>query len=190
MTPQSEKEPEKAPEKVNVTVERLDGFNPADLSDICDAAEEAIDKGGGFGWLNAPARPILERYWQGIELMRERILFVARLNRVICGSVQLIRPPRNHEARAHVLQLTGLFVAPWAREHGVGRKLMYRVEAYARSEGFSVINLDVRSTQTSALNLYTEMKYTRWGADPHYAHIDGEWVEGYYYSKKLKDPVQ
>ena len=178
------------PKTAVVTVEPLETFTPADLSDICDAAEEAITRGGGFGWLNAPARPVLEQYWRGIELMRERILFIARLDRVICGSVQLIRPPRNHEARAHMLHLTGLFVAPWARTHGVGRKLMERVESYARREGFSVINLDVRATQTSAISLYEGMDYTRWGADPHYAHIDGDWIEGYYYSKKLKDPGQ
>ncbi len=37
-----------------LTVETLDDLDASDLSEICDATEEAIQAGGGFGWLSPP----------------------------------------------------------------------------------------------------------------------------------------
>ena len=45
-------------------------------------------------------------------LVPDRALFVARLDGVIAGSAQLVRPTRNNEAQAHSAQLTTSFVAP------------------------------------------------------------------------------
>ena len=36
----------------DINVERLSEFRGNDLADLCDAAEEAITAGGGFGWLS------------------------------------------------------------------------------------------------------------------------------------------
>ena len=44
------------------TVERLTAFRGNDLDDLCDAAEEGIKAGGGFGWLKPPPRPVMEFY--------------------------------------------------------------------------------------------------------------------------------
>ena len=37
-----------------VTVEMVTELNAYDISELCDATEEAIDAGGGFGWLAPP----------------------------------------------------------------------------------------------------------------------------------------
>ena len=64
-----------------------------DLEDLCEATEEAILDGNGFGWLTPPPRRILESYWRGVMLVPERDLIVARLEGSIAGSAQLLRPP-------------------------------------------------------------------------------------------------
>lgn len=168
-------------------VERVEELTPGELQDLCDATDAAIEGGGGFGWLELPAREILERFWQGVLAMPSRILFVARLDNVICGTCQLVKPPVNNEAQAHAVQLTTNFVAPWARGHGLASMLIEAAEKTALKEGFSVINLDVRETMTSAIKLYESHNYVRIGMHPYYAKVNGEAVKGYYYTKVI-DP--
>lgn len=169
-----------------LSVERMDRFLEAvDLNDLCDATDTAIEGGGGFGWVRLPARDILERYWRGVAAMPSRILFVARIDGVICGSAQLVTPPPNNEAQSHAVQVTGNFIAPWARGHGLAKMLLAAVERAAVEEGFSVINLDVRETMERAIALYESAGYIRFGTHPYYANIDGKFVRGFYYTKAL-----
>lgn len=173
----------------DIAVEQIDNISGHDLHDLCDAAEAAIQEGGGFGWIGVPPRQTLETYWQGVLLVPERTLFVGRLDGVIAGSAQLVRPTKNNEAQAHAAALTTNFVAPWARGYGVGIGLIEAVESLARESGFAVLNLDVRATQEAAIGRYDSLGFVRWAENPHYARIDGEWVAGYYYYKVLADGV-
>jgi len=160
-------------------------LTPADLHDLCDAAEAAIIDGGGFGWLSPPPRQTLEAFWRGVLLIPERELFVSRLDGVIAGSCQIHRPPRNNEAQGFACSLTTSFVAPWARGHGLARRLVEIAEAYARDEGFRLLNLDVRETQRAAIRLYETLGFTRFGEHPHYAFVNDRYVTGYFYFKEL-----
>ena len=169
----------------DVFVEILEETNSRDLNDLCDAAEAAIEEGGGFGWVVVPARQILETYWRGVQLMPERTLFVGRLDGVIAGSAQLVRPTKNNEAQSHAASLTTNFVAPWARGYGIGHGIIQAVERRARTDGFSVLNLDVRSTQVAAIGRYDALGFIRWAENPYYARVDGAWVAGYHYHKVL-----
>ena len=117
----------------NVSVERLTEFAGPDLHDLCDAADAAILDGGGFGWLTPPQRHVMEAYWKGVMVVPERELFVARLDRTIAGSAQLVRPPRNNEAQNYVGHLTLSFTAPWARGHGLARMLALAIEEAAKT---------------------------------------------------------
>ncbi|MBK1696863.1 GNAT family N-acetyltransferase [Rhodovibrio salinarum] len=168
-------------------VELMTELIGADLHDLCDAAEAAIEHGGGFGWLYPPERHVMESYWRGVLLVPERELFVARLDGVIAGSAQLQRAPRNNEAQAYVGQLTTFFLAPWSRGHGLARRLVEAVEARAVEHGLKAVQLDVRDTQTRAIQLYEAMGYRRWGSNPYYALVDGQWVGGHYYVKPLEE---
>jgi ribosomal protein S18 acetylase RimI-like enzyme len=170
---------------VSVSVEKLDGFSGTDLADLCEATEAAIDEGGGFGWVRKPPRETLEKYWRGFLLVPGRALFVARLDGVVAGSAQLIRPPRNNEAQAFSAQMMSAFVAPWARGHGLARGLLAAVEQAARRAGVAILNLDIRDTQTAAIQLYESAGYTRWGTHPAYARVAGRIVPGHYYFKRL-----
>lgn len=170
-------------------VERLTQLPVGDLNDLCDATYAAIESGGGFGWVRKPDRAVLERYWQGVLAMPARILLVARMDNMICGTCQLVKPPANNEAQSFALQLTTNFVAPWARGHGLAKMLVAEAERIALDEGFSIINLDVRETMERAISLYESMGYTRFGTHPYYAQIDGKVLKGYFYTKALDSKV-
>ena len=167
-----------------LSIEHIRGeLSLSDLHDLCDATDDAIAAGGGFGWVTLPARETLERYWQGAIIMPKRDVFVARLDGIICGTVQMVHPAPNNEAQSHAVQITGHFVAPWARGHGLARMLITRAEQQAKSKGYSVINLDVRETQEAAISLYESMGYTQFATHPAYAYVDGHFVAGRYLMK-------
>jgi RimJ/RimL family protein N-acetyltransferase len=79
-----------------------------------------------------------------------------------------------------------LFVAPYARGHGLARLILQCAEEHARGLGFHVLNLDVRATQTGAIALYEQLGFVRWGTHPAYARVKGATVQGHYYYKSLK----
>lgn len=170
-----------------IVVQRVMGsLSRADLNDLCDATDAAVLAGGGFGWVRLPQREVMERFWQGVMAMPLRVLLVARLDGVIAGSVQLVRPAPNNEAQNFAVQLTSHFVAPWARGYGLARALLQEAEMIALDEGFEVINLDVRGTQEAAIALYENGGYELIGVHPAYARVKGRIVEGRYYFKRLK----
>ena len=168
-----------------ISVERLTRYSGSELDDLCEATESAITEGGGFGWLKPPPRQVLENYWKGVLLVPERRLVVGRLDGVVAGSAQLSRAPRNNEAQAFAAQLTGMFVAPWARGRGLGRKMVELVEATAQELGVEVLNLDVRDTQAAAIHLFEGLGYRRWGRHPAYARVNGKIVSGHFLWKPL-----
>lgn len=171
---------------IDTRVERLDEFTGPDLHDLCDAADAAIVDGGGFGWLVPPPRERMENYWRGVLLIPERCLFIGRLDGVIAGSAQLVLPTVNNEATSAVGTLTTFFVAPWARGYGLALRLVQTVEEAARQAGLKVLNLDVRETQARAIQIYGQLGYERWGTNPRYSFVDGQWVKGFYYYKDLE----
>ena len=171
-----------------VSVDRLTKYSGTDLDDLCEATESAITEGGGFGWLKPPPRQVLENYWKGVLLVPERRLVVGRLDGIIAGSAQLSRAPRNNEAQAFAGTLTSAFVAPWARGRGLGRGIVREIERLAREIGLAVLNLDLRDTQRAAIHLYETLGYRRWGSHPFYALVEGAFVPGHYYYKRLDEP--
>ena len=169
----------------STSVEKLSSFEVGDLHELCDATEAAIEEGGGFGWLKPPARKVLEDYWKGVMLIPERELIIGRIDGVVASSCQLVRPTKNNEAQSFSCQLTTFFVAPWARGHGLAPLMLDEAEAFSRSEGYKLINLDVRATQESAIRRYEGAGFVHFGTNPKYALVNGEYVPGYYYYKEV-----
>ena len=170
---------------VEVHIERLKNIAPDDLTDLCEATDQAILDGGGFGWLEPPERWRMENFWNGVALMPERFLWVGRLDGIIGGAVQLHRSPKNNEAQRYVGRISGLFVAPWARGFGLSRRLISSAEAGGRKLGMEVINLDLRVTQGAAIAVMEKLGYTQIGEHPNYAKVNGKWIKGLYYTKRL-----
>ncbi len=167
-------------------VERAAELHDDDMQALCEAADAAIIEGGGFGWVKSPGRLALQSYFKGVLLVPERELFTARLDGVIVGSAQLVRPPRNNEAQAFAATIMHSFVAPYARGHGLARMMIRRMEDGARALGYQVLNLDVRETQEAAIRLYETLGYHRWGEHPAYARVGGRTIRGIYFTKLLQ----
>lgn len=171
-----------------ITIELIDeSLSISDLNDLCDATDSAIEAGGGFGWVELPARDILERYWQGVVTMPARKLIVGRLDGAICGTAQITMPPNNNQAQEHAAQLSSIFVAPWARQYGLARMILEHAEEVAREAHFTVLNMDMRETQEAAIALCESMGYVHIGSHPFYARVGGEYIPGRYYYKVI-DP--
>ncbi len=170
----------------SMAVEIATTLDPHDLEELCEATNAAIIEGGGFGWVQSQDRAILARHFRGVLLVPDRTLFLARLDGVVVGSAQLVRPPRNNEAQAFAAQLTHAYIAPYARGFGLARRLVARVEEHAAAMGFRVLNLDVRETQAGAIALFESLGYVRWGTHPAYARVDGRTVAGHHYYKLLE----
>ena len=132
------------PPPSSMQVDRLTSLADDDMQTLCEAADAAIIDGGGFGWLRPPGRAARGQYFRGVVMVPERELFVGRMDGVIYGAAQLVRPPRNNEAQAFGATLAHNFVAPYARGHGLARLIVQRVEDRARALGYQVLNLDVR----------------------------------------------
>ncbi len=171
------------------SVERITELEGSDREDLCQATEEAIIDGLGFEWLRSPGRGALERYWKGVLLVPERELFIARLEGAIVGTAQLVHPTRSNEAGAFDITLTAFFIRPWARGHGLARRLLAEVESTARGHGARQISLVVRASQEAAISLYESAGYVRWGMKPKYALVRRTYIAGYYYAKDL-EPVR
>ena len=171
---------------MTITVEKLTEFRGADLSDLCQATEDAIRDGIGFNWVSPPGRETLESYWKGVLLVPERILFGGRLDNVLVGSVQLVKPPRSKETSAFAAYIEAHFVAPWARGHGLAKALLEAAEREASKLGFSTLKLDVRATQSRALSIYADCHYREWGVLPNYEFVNGSMVPGHFFYKSLK----
>lgn len=171
----------------SLMVERADSLDEDDLHALCEAADAAIIDGGGFGWVAPPGRQALESYFRGVLLVPERQLFIGRMDGIIVGSAQLVRPSRNNEAQAFAANLMHGFIAPYARGHGLARLITARIEDAARGLGYHILNLDVRETQDAAIALYEAAGYERWGEHPHYSRVAGKTVRGLFYFKRLRE---
>ena len=174
----------------NVMIEWLEEFHGNDLEELCNATEEAIIDGNGFGWLKPPQRQVLENFWRGVLLVPQRRLMVARLDGAIVGSAQLVKPAANNEAGAFAVEMMTFFLAPWARGHNLGAGMVSVIADLARAEGYRILEFDVRATQWAGIRLAEQMNFKLWATKDKYAFVDGEYVAGHYYSLDLIDPAQ
>jgi len=101
------------------------------------------------------------------------------------GAVDVLAPP-NNEAQARMGQLAHAFIAPWARGHGLARRLTLAVAMEARARGLMALNLDVRETQTAAIQLYESLGFERWGTNPAYAFVEGRMTGGHAFTLRLE----
>ncbi len=78
-----------------------------------------------------------------------------------CGALRSLREPDLlRELGPRVGELKRMFVAPDLRGQGIGRKLLARLEAEARSLGLERIVLETGTRQAEALALYRRAGFT------------------------------
>ncbi len=167
-------------------IELVTDLASGDLSDLCDATDQAILDGNGFGWLTPPERPKQEAFWKGVMMMPVRELYCARLEGAIVGTGQLVKPFSNNEASGHIAQISTFFIAPYARGHGLALGLLAVIEQSARKQGFTRLEVDVRETQNAAISLIENSGFERWAIKEKYAIVGDRYVRGFYYVKDLE----
>ena len=69
-------------ESIKISVENLKNISDLDLADLCNITEQAIQVGGGFGWLSVPPRNMLKKYWNGLILVNYKKLLVIYYSQV------------------------------------------------------------------------------------------------------------
>ena len=70
-------------------------------------------------------------------------------------------------------EVNRVYVAPEARRHGLGRRLMAEIERLARENGLSELRLDTRSDLVESRRLYETIGYREvppFGENPYAAH--------------------
>lgn len=85
-------------------------------------------------------------------------LWTAELDGAVVGSAVLLTRSNSGAAR-----LYSLVVAPRARGHGIGARLISQAETEARQQGKHTMNLEVRTDNVPAIRLYHQLGYTDTG---------------------------
>lgn len=174
---------------VKISIELLEKINALDLMEICDATEATMNDthcfNMGFRRSNDSSRDNLESYFKGIMLVPERKLIVGRVDSNISASLQLSLPHSSNQTSGFIVSIDNHFVAPWARNMGIAKKMIIFAEDYARSNGYKVIKLSIRSTREEAISLYESCGYKKWGVMDKYELVGNEMVSGFFYSKDL-----
>lgn len=172
-------------ENMNIAVDSLRVISLTDMADLCSVTEQAIRAGGGFGWLTLPTIDSLKNYWNGLVLINTNILIVGRLNGSIAGALQISFNPPNNEAQKNIAKIQSHFVAPWARGYGLAKAMIDKAINVSKENNKKSIQLDIRETQTAAIQLFESKGFIKWGENPSYAFINGNKTKGYYYLKDL-----
>ncbi len=172
-------------ENITISVDTLREISTKDLADLCSVTEQAIRAGGGFGWLTIPPRDTLKKYWNGLVLIKTNILIVGRMNGSIAGALQIYFNPPNNEAQKNIAKIQSHFVTPWARGYGLAKAMIDEAILISKENNKKNIQLDIRETQSAAIQLFESKGFKKWGENPSYAYINGKKVQGYYYLKDI-----
>jgi ribosomal protein S18 acetylase RimI-like enzyme len=108
---------------------------------------------------------VAAQYWENV-LNPEVMLFVAKVNNQIVGSVQLHLCSKMNGG--HRAEIAKLMTHPNYRRNGIGRLLMQKAEKSARQEDRSLLVLDTREGDPSN-DLYTSIGFIQAGRIPNYA---------------------
>lgn len=173
------------PQAPRLEVDLVDRLDNVQLMQLCEVTREAISVGESFDWLEVPEEKALENYWKGVMLMRERSLFLPKMDGQIAGSCQLVRPPLSNEAGVFRGEIVNLFIAPWARGYGLAKELISRVQDYAIVHGCRSLEISVRSDQMAAISVCEWLGMEKWGTKKRFAYVNNQFLSGYYYAKDL-----
>ncbi|MFO7481205.1 GNAT family N-acetyltransferase [Oceanibaculum nanhaiense] len=137
------------------------------LGELADLLHACVTAGASISFVQPFGIGDSEAFWRrkvkpGLA-DGSRLLFVARHEGLLAGSVQLnLDTPPNQPHRAEVNKL---IVHPDCRRLGIARSLMLALEEEARARGRSLITLDTR-TGDKAEPLYTALGYRTAGIIP------------------------
>lgn len=142
-------------------IKRLD----EDIEELSELLKTVVNDGASIGFLPPLEQKEATNYWQTV-LAPEVILYVAKINKEVAGSIQLhlvTKPNGIHRA-----EICKLMTHPNFRRNGIGRSLMQKAEERAKQENRSLLVLDTREGDPSN-RLYKSLDYQESGKIPGYA---------------------
>lgn len=147
---------------------------------------DAVDSGGGMGFLPPLALPEAEAYWDGVAREVDagtRVVLAARVEGELAGSAQLdlcMRPNGLHRA-----EVQKVMVHRRHRRRGLGRALMAAVDDAARAHGRTTLYLDTFAHQ-EARRMYEAAGWVHAGDVPAFARTpEGVLAATSYYYRLL-----
>ncbi|MCX7711718.1 MAG: GNAT family N-acetyltransferase [Clostridia bacterium] len=166
--------------KINIC--EAEQISDEDLHQLSLLLVNVVNNGASIGFLPPLPMEVAEEYWRGV-IHPDTILWVARMNGIIIGSVQLILCRKQNGS--HRAEIAKLMVHTETRRNGIGRNLMEAAEGRAKNEGRSLLVLDTRAGDPSNL-LYKSLGYIEAGRVPLYAKsADGRLHETVFYYKQI-----
>ncbi|QIW19252.1 GNAT family N-acetyltransferase [Bacillus thuringiensis] len=148
----------------NLVIEEIKQIND-DMEELSKLLKTVVDDGASIGFLPPLEQIESTKYWETV-LAPEVILYVAKINNEVAGSIQLhlvTKPNGIHRA-----EICKLMTHPNFRRNGIGRSLMQKAEERAKQENRSLIVLDTREGDPSN-RLYKSLDYKEVGKIPEYA---------------------
>jgi ribosomal protein S18 acetylase RimI-like enzyme len=152
------------------------------LDQLSELLVKVVEDGASIGFLPPMKLTEAKNYWETV-LKPEVILFIAKSNDEIVGSVQLhLCTKQNGRHRGEIGKL---MTHPHFRRKGIGRSLMQIAEKRAKQEGISLLVLDTREGDPSN-HLYTSIGFVESGRIPYYAKsANGELHATVFYYKTI-----
>ncbi|MDC2866487.1 GNAT family N-acetyltransferase [Bacillus sp. BP-3] len=153
-----------------------------DIEKLAELLRVVVDDGASIGFLPPMTQEEAIKYWKSV-LSSEVILFIAKINNEIAGSVQLHLSTKQNGR--HRVEIGKLMTHPKFRRNGIGRALMQKAEKRAIQENKSLLTLDTREGDPSN-QLYISLGFVEAGKIPHYARsANGELHATVFYYKMI-----
>lgn len=148
----------------NVKVEQVEIIEEH-VNELSELLIQVVEDDASIGFLPPLQFSDAKKYWMNV-LNPEVLLFVAKINNQIVGSVQLQLCTKQNGG--HRAEIAKLMTHPNYRRNGIGRSLMKKTEERAKQEGRSLLVLDTREGDPSN-HLYSSIGYIQAGKIPFYA---------------------
>jgi ribosomal protein S18 acetylase RimI-like enzyme len=121
-------------------------------------------------------RPI-EGFRTQLSLPEPNAAFGAFIESELAGTAAVAWPSKFASSR-HKVILWGTFVSPRFRGRGLGRQLVERAIAHARSNGVRRVNLTVYVPNVPAVALYEGLGFEQCGIEPEAVGLNGVFHDG------------
>ena len=169
-----------------IAIRRVAAADESVQQGLCELLVDAVDGGASIGFLAPLALTRAREYWRDVfrEVPRGLVLWIAEEGGRIVGTIQL-NPCRKDNA-PHRAEVQKLFVLGSHRGRGIASKLLAEVEAFARSDGRTLLVLDTEKA-SAAESVYRRRGWQRAGEIPDYALTPSGALHPTVYYYKLLD---
>ena len=114
-----------------------------------------------------------EKFIQSMKEEEHSVLYLAWKKGEIVGDASLNGFPRRMSHRAEF----GVSVAKSEWGQGIGSALLQKIVEYAKEHTIELINLEVRSDNRRAIQMYEKFGFRKIGTSPAYFKINGEYYD-------------